>query len=65
VSAGESDFEREWVAEIDSHRSLMVVPTTDGATLTLLVEDPHSFAVVELTRSETEGLIEALKGAIA
>ncbi len=55
------DTEREFVLTVDSTRSVTVTPTTDGESLVIAVEDPHSVAVVELSMDEVAGLVEGLQ----
>jgi hypothetical protein len=55
------DEDNEFVLIVDSVRSVSLIPTTDGASVCLSVEDPHVVAVVELTRLEVDELIEALE----
>jgi hypothetical protein len=47
--------------EIDEHRSIAVDPAEDNTSVVLTLEDPHSIAVVELTRLEVDWLITALE----
>lgn len=51
--------------EIDPRRTISVYLTDDRASIVLGVEDPNTVAVVELTRSETKVLIDALQKALA
>jgi sRNA-binding carbon storage regulator CsrA len=53
-------MEGESIIQIDHVRSIAVTPTR-GNTVVLAVEDPHSVAVVEITVSEVDALIEALQ----
>jgi hypothetical protein len=55
------DIDGEFIMKIDERRSLSLIPTEDGATACLSLEDPHSVTVVELTMAEIDVLIEALQ----
>jgi hypothetical protein len=46
------DESKEHVLVVDSLRTLSLIPTEDGQTIVLTVEDPHTVAFVELTRPE-------------
>ena len=45
--------------QIDQHRSVTVNTLKEGAVL--LVEDQHGVAVVEMSTSEVDALVEALQ----
>jgi hypothetical protein len=55
------DTDKEFVLTVDSTRSITVTPTTDGESVVIAVEDPHSVAVVELSMDEVAGLVEGLQ----
>lgn len=57
-----ADLDREFVMNIDDRRSIRGVPTHDGKTVVLTVEDPHSIAIVELTQTEVGELVLKLAG---
>ena len=57
------DTEREAQITIDAERLISVWPTTDGQSVVLSVEDPHSVVVVEIPIPEVDALVEALQGA--
>jgi hypothetical protein len=54
------DTEREFTLIIDSQRTITVTPTMDGQSVVIGTEDPNSIAIVEITMSEVDGLIEGL-----
>ena len=54
------DEAREIVIPIDDGRSISLMPTQDGVTVVLAVEDPQTVALVELTQRELRELAAAL-----
>lgn len=52
------------VVEVDDTRSVGVSRVEHGESVVLVVEDPHSVAVVEMTMPQAETLVGALRKAI-
>jgi hypothetical protein len=52
--------DNEFVLIIDSMRSISCIPTADGRTAIMFMEDPHSQVTVEITKNELIELIEGL-----
>jgi hypothetical protein len=54
------DEDREFTIIIDSLRTLSGVPSIDGSTVVLTVEDARAVCIVEITQSELSEFIDEL-----